>query len=83
MITSMPETTEHRIIRSKAKCPLRLFAADQTCMESQHSKSTNTNLLPEFEYIPRPAKHLKYEPCSIPSFLSSYQSKIQSSSRTY
>lgn len=75
----MPETVEHRIIRSKSGSTIPLI---QEISESM-SREETPNLAPEQHYIPRPPRHFKCEPTTLPTFLTGLTAKVQSTRRQY
>lgn len=75
----MSETIEHRIIRSKVNKSEPIIEE----INEKILKTEDCNLLPERYYIPRPPRHLKCEPTSLPAFITGHAPKVQSTRRKY
>lgn len=78
----MAETIEHRIIRSKS-VKSKKSQPLITEIGNKVTELNERNLLPEHHYIPRPPRHLLYEPTSLPEFITGALPKVQSTRPHY
>lgn len=81
----MPETIEHRIIRSKAinidlvkNEPISEIDVEKI---NSQGKEQNAILLPEYFHIPGPAQCREYQPTILPNFLNELTPKVKCSRR--
>lgn len=84
-IESMPETIEHRIIRSKSlnEDVVRTEDSSELSVEtiSAAGKEKTAYLLPEHFHIPQPPQTRPYQPTKMPDFLFGIAPKVQCSRR--
>lgn len=80
-IHSMPETIEHRIIRSKKKTLIEEIDS----LEVIDEKSVNlpSSLTLGHHHVPRPPRRLSCKPTSLPPYLTCFMPKAQCASRKY
>lgn len=82
----MPETIEHRIIRSKS-INIDLVKTEPSDIDDTitSSKSTDKNvvLLPEHFHLPGATYYRQYQPTKLPEFLYGLSPKVQCSRRKF
>ena len=80
----MPETMEHRVIRSKRLKQTALITEMDMPMAKHQATGEMINkakLLPEFEFIQRPPTKYECEPLPMPRFLYGLGAKVQATKR--
>lgn len=82
IIQSMPETMEHRMIRSKTKqMKIEQPLIEELPASGRSKMADGGNLLNEHNHISRAPRHLPCEPSSLPTFLYGLGPKVQCNTR--